>query len=204
MFDRRILPGPTYLRQELDYWLNHPEDIKALRQGHRVSQAFAKRLILVVTGVNQCRYCRFGHVRSAAHMGFTQEEIAGLLNGDLSDVDPYEIEALDFAIHYAESAGWPDDVALSRLKSAYGVDTAQDILTTIRLIMLGNLVGNTFDALTSRVRGRPARGSTLVDELASLGLLIAGLVPYSVALGLRLYLAETPGVNRPNVLVLQE
>jgi AhpD family alkylhydroperoxidase len=203
-FGKRILPGPAYLRQELDYWLNHPEEIKALYREERVSQIFAKRLILAVTGVNRCRYCTFGHARSASHMGLAQNEIERLLAGDLSQADSDEVEALIFAIHYAETGGRPDLDALSHLKSVYGVDTARDILTAIRLIMLGNLVGNTFDALISRLRGRPAPESTLANEVASIGLLIMGLIPYSVALCLRLSLAETPGASRPNVLVLQE
>jgi AhpD family alkylhydroperoxidase len=203
-FGKRILPGPAYLRQELDYWLNHPEEIKALYREERVSQVFAERLILAVTGVNRCRYCRFGHTRSASHMGLGQDEIERLLGGDFSQVDPGEVEALEFAIHYAETGGRPDLDALSRLRSVYGADTARDIVTAIRLIMLGNLVGNTFDALVSRLRGRPAPESTLLDEVASIGLLMAGFIPYSVALGLRLSLAETPGASRRNVLVLQE
>jgi AhpD family alkylhydroperoxidase len=203
-FGKRILPGPVYLRRELDYWLNHPEEIKALYRGERVSQAFAERLILAVTGVNRCRYCAFGHTRSASHLGMEQEEIEQLLAGDLSEVDPDEVEALAFAIHYAETGGRPDLDALLQLRFRYGVDTARDIQTAIRLIMLANLVGNTFDAFISRLRGRPAPESTWQSEVASLGLLIAGFVPYSVALGLRLSLAETPGAVRPNVFVLQE
>jgi AhpD family alkylhydroperoxidase len=203
-FGKRILAGPGCLRQELDYWLNHPEEIKSLYREERVSQVFAERLILAVTGVNRCRYCRFGHARSASHMGMGQDEIERLLGGDLSQADPAEVEALTFAIHYAESGGRPDFEAISHLRFVYGVETARDILTAIRLIMLGNLVGNTFDALLSRVRGRPAPESTVLKEVASIGLLIVGLVPYSVALGLRLSLAETPGAARRNMLVLQE
>jgi AhpD family alkylhydroperoxidase len=203
-FGKRILPGPAYLRQELDYWLNHPEEIKALYREERVSRVFAERLILAVTGVNRCRYCTFGHTRSASHMGMSQDEIEQLLAGDLGQADPSEMEALAFAIHYAESGGRPGFDAISQLRSVYGVDTARDILTAIRLIMLGNLVGNTFDALISHMRGRPAPESSLLDEVASIGLLVAGLIPYTAALGLRLSLAETPGAARRNVLVLQE
>jgi AhpD family alkylhydroperoxidase len=160
-FRKRILAGPTHLRQELDYWLNHPEEIKALRRAGRVSHGFAKRLVLVVTGVNRCRYCTYAHVHSAARMGFAQDEIERLLAGDLRQADPDEAEALAFATHYAEAGGRPDLEAVSQLEAAYGSDKARDILTTIRLIMLGNLVGNTFDALVSRLRGRPAVESTL-------------------------------------------
>jgi hypothetical protein len=154
--------------------------------------------------VNRCRYCTYAHVHSAARMGFAQDEIERLLAGDLGQADPDEAEALAFATHYAEAGGRPDLEAVSRLEAAYGSDKTRDILTTIRLIMLGNLVGNTFDALVSRLRGQPAVESTLQSEAASIALLVVGFIPYSVALGLRLSLAETPGAMRRNVLVLQE
>ena len=45
----------------------------------------------------------------------------------------------------------------------------------IRAISMGNLLGNTFDALLSRLRGQPAEGSHLHDELQIFGLVLTAL-----------------------------
>ena len=44
----------------------------------------------------------------------------------------------------------------------------------LHMITLGNLSGNTFDPLLSRLRGCPAEGSSLGSELAALSLLALG------------------------------
>ena len=52
----------------------------------------------------------------------------------------------------------------------YGSTTARDLLTLIRLITMTNLIGNTFDALLSRILGQPSPDSTLRNEVAILSL----------------------------------
>ncbi|MEW6242582.1 MAG: carboxymuconolactone decarboxylase family protein, partial [Chloroflexota bacterium] len=47
----------------------------------------------------------------------------------------------------------------------YGQDTAEDILAYLRMITFGNLLGNTFDALLSRLKGKPAPDSSLWSEV---------------------------------------
>ena len=63
---------------------------------------------------------------------------------------------------------------VQKLVQTYGQERARDILAHVRMITLGNLSGNTFDALLSRLRGRPAEGSGLGSELATLALLVLG------------------------------
>ncbi len=202
-FQKRIFREPDHLRREMDYFLNHPEEIKMVFQGKRVSRPFVGRIMLVVTGVNDCRYCRFAHSRRSRQLGLTQDEVARLLSGDLEQATLAESGALDFALHYSETGQEPEPERVSRLEFEYGADTARDILTVIRIITLFNLCGNTVEALLSRWQGRPAPESTLQSELATVGLILAGAVPYSIAIGLRVAVADTPDSVRPNVLVLQ-
>jgi hypothetical protein len=47
-------------------------------------------------------------------------------------------------------------------------NTAKDIMTYLRMVTFGNLLGNTFDALLNRFRDRPASGCTLWNALGIL------------------------------------
>jgi hypothetical protein len=51
-----------------------------------------------------------------------------------------------------------------KLEEFYGEETASHILVFIRLIYFGNLAGNTWDAVISRIRGDPAESSSRIFE----------------------------------------
>ncbi|MCA9908724.1 MAG: carboxymuconolactone decarboxylase family protein [Anaerolineae bacterium] len=157
----------------IDDMFDHLGDMRAATRQHRISKAFAERVMMAVTQVNGCRYCDFGHARMALKVGVTQAEIDALRLGDLQALPEAEAVAILFAQHYAESRGEPDPAAWEQLVATYGADRAQDIMAYIRMITIGNLYGNTFDALLSRLRGHPARGSSVVQEI---GVLLGGLV----------------------------
>lgn len=147
------------------------ENMDRFRQAHRagrVDHAFAERIMLAVTQVNGCRYCAFGHARAALHAGVSQEEIRQLMDRDWQDLPEEQVPALLFAQHYAESGGHPDEAAWQTLVDSYGNDTAEDILAHIRMITMGNLLGNTFDALLSRIKGIRAQGSSVWKEIGVL------------------------------------
>jgi AhpD family alkylhydroperoxidase len=134
----------------------------------RISQAFAERIMLAVTQVNDCRYCRFGHARAALAAGVSTEELGDLLAGEFASLPPEEVVAVAFAQHYAEQRDRPDPAAWQRLVSVYGDEVANQIMAHIRMITMGNLLGNTFDAVLSRLRGRPPQGSHFYEEIAVL------------------------------------
>ncbi|MBU1878793.1 MAG: hypothetical protein KJ734_07575, partial [Chloroflexi bacterium] len=83
-----------------------------------------------------------------------------------------EAVAVLFAQHYAETGGRPTPEAQQRLLDTYGPDTARDIMAYIRMITLGNVVGNTFDALLARLTLRPVPGSRFRDEVGILALTV--------------------------------
>jgi len=176
-FSRRIFTIGSF-SAAIDDMFDHLGDLRAASSQHRISKAFSERIMLAVTQVNGCRYCDFGHARMALQVGVTQAEIDALRQGNLEALPEEEGVALLFAQHYAESQGQPDPAAWQRVVETYGADRAQDILAYIRMITIGNLYGNTFDALLSRLRGRPAMGSSLVQEI---GVLLGGfvIVPYN-------------------------
>lgn len=155
----------------------HPERLAAIVRGSGLDRGFAERLMLAVTGVNGCRYCKQAHAWKAMRAGMPSEEVAALLEGELPEIRATEAPALAFAQHYADTGGLPEGAVFERLISTYGADTASEILTHIRIITLCNLAGNTFDALLSRLLGQPAEGSTLRGELAALIVFAFGVLP---------------------------
>jgi len=172
-FSKRIYT-PRSLLADLRGILAHSQDILSAMRNRRVDHAFAEKVMLAVTAVNGCRYCSYGHAKAALASGVSQEEVDLLLSGEVDHVGPEEAPALFFAQHYAESNGHPDPEMVQRLVETYGPEKARDIQAYIRMITMGNLTGNTYDALLSRLRGRPAQESSLGSELATLALLGIG------------------------------
>jgi AhpD family alkylhydroperoxidase len=172
-FNKRIFNFSGFVRATDDL-VAHLPDLRAAQRRNQVSRAFAERIMLAVTQVNGCRYCSYAHARMALQAGVTPEEIADLMAGQWQNLPEMELVALTFAQHYAETGGRPDSVAWQQLNQIYGAGVARDILAHIRMIMVGNLLGNTFDALLFRLTGRPtAPGSNLWGEL---GVLLGGIV----------------------------
>lgn len=167
-FDKRVFTWKLYVQSLREMFANMDQMREAARGG-RVSRPFAEKIMLAVTQVNGCRYCDYGHTQAALQMGISQQELQDLKAGLFDDLPEEEVPALLFAQHYAESQGQPAPAAWDRLVETYGAAAAQDILAYIRMITIGNLYGNTFDALLSRFAGRPSADSTLLDEVAVLG-----------------------------------
>lgn len=162
---RRRIYNISEFKTAIDDAFAHLPDMKRAMRGGRVDKAFSERIMLAVTQVNGCRYCSYGHAKAALSAGLTSEEIQALLAGEFSDAPPNQVPALLFAQHYAESEGNPEPDAWRQLVEFYGPDTAQDILANIRMIMVGNLSGNTLDALWYRLTCRAsAPNSSLLQE----------------------------------------
>ena len=163
-FEKRIYTVAEF-RRALDDVFAHLPDMRAAMRGGRVNKSFAERIMLAVTQVNGCRYCHYGHAKAALAAGITETEIRDLFEGELDKVPPTQVVALTFAQHYAETEGYPDPAAWQRVVDTYGPESARDIMAYIRMITMGNLLGNTFDALLYRLTLRPtAPGSSLVQE----------------------------------------
>ena len=150
------------------------DKLRSAMRSVRVGKAFSERIMLAVTAVNGCRYCSYAHTRLALQNGLSADEVQRLLGGEIGQVTPEEGPALFFAQHYAESGGRPAADALQELKDVYGSNMADEILAHIRMITMGNLSGNTIDALLSRLQGAPAEGSSLGHELLVLLMLVVG------------------------------
>jgi len=101
--------------------------------------------MLAVTAVNGCRYCSYYHAQEAIKAGLPDEELQKLLVGVIDDAPPEELPALLYAQHWAEAEGFPDPAARQKLNDTYGPQRAEAIETVLRMISMGNLLGNTAD-----------------------------------------------------------
>jgi AhpD family alkylhydroperoxidase len=118
-----------------------------------VSPALRERLMLVVTSVNQCRYCAAFHTRAAQLSGLAPGEVALLLGGDLGHAPASELPALLYAHSWAAADGAPDLDSNAQLVAIYGPALATGIELVLRTIRIGNLLGNTGDYLLFRLSG---------------------------------------------------
>ncbi|GJM42654.1 MAG: hypothetical protein DHS20C20_29360 [Ardenticatenaceae bacterium] len=151
MFKRRIYSSLGEMTADLIWPLRHRTQLRQAMRSGLVSAQFRERLMMAVTAVNQCRYCAFYHARESARVGLPQNEIRGLLSGELALAPEEELPALLFAQHYAEQNGRPDPVTRHSLQTTYGSARAEAIETVLRLIRMGNLLGNSTDWLLFKI-----------------------------------------------------
>ena len=149
-FDKRFYTPRSFFR-DLRELLARRSQIRETMQSGRVSRAFAEKIMMAVTAVNQCRYCAHYHTRLALKEGISQDEIANILSLELDEFPPEEAVALAFAQHWAETEGQPDPEAQRRFRETYGPQVSADILNWMHLITMGNLLGNSWEALLWRL-----------------------------------------------------
>ena len=149
-FDKRFYTPRSFFR-DLREMLARRSEIRETARSGRVSRAFAEKIMMAVTAVNQCRYCARYHTHLALKEGVSQDEIARILSRELGEFPAEEAVALAFAQHWAETGGHPDPEAERRFRESYGPQVSADIMNWIRMITMGNLAGNSWDALLWRI-----------------------------------------------------
>jgi len=75
----------------------------------------------------------------------------GEMAADLVAAPEEELPALLYAQHYAERNGRSDPTAYQSLYTIYGRERAAAIETVLRLIRMGNLLGNSTDWLLHKL-----------------------------------------------------
>jgi AhpD family alkylhydroperoxidase len=164
-FHKKIFSAASLLRNLGYLLLRWPRIVGALRDKD-ISQAFREKIMIVTTAVNECGYCSWFHGKQAVASGVSADEVGEMFQLQFqANASPRELTALLHAQHFAETSGNPDAEMTARLFDDYGERTAKHILMLIRTIYFGNLFGNTWDAVLSRFKGNPAKGSSKMFEL---------------------------------------
>lgn len=123
-----------------------------------ISPTFRERLMLAVTAVNGCRYCSYFHAKQALKSGITSDEINQLLSGDVCNCPEDEAVAVIYAQHWAESDAHPDPETVLKLQQVYGIEKTEAIHLMLRMIRMGNLLGNSWDYFLYRISFGKLRG----------------------------------------------
>jgi 7,8-dihydropterin-6-yl-methyl-4-(beta-D-ribofuranosyl)aminobenzene 5'-phosphate synthase len=161
------------LRRDLRAVMRERRRLRMLRSGETIDRAFQERLMLAVTEVNGCRYCAYAHAKMALASGLTQADVDALAGGSLEGSPPEQVPALLYAQHWAEMDAMPDPEVRQRVVETYGQAKTEAIELSLRMIRVGNLLGNTSDYLVHKVS----------FGLWGLGLLLMMLVAVTPACG---------------------
>ncbi len=163
-FNKNIFTFRKLLRDIAFFTVHIPQIIGAFRD-KEIDEAFTEKIMFVTTAVNGCVYCAWFHARRAVASGMSEEEVKDLLDLQFqAQASDYEIMALLYAQHYAETNREPDPEVTEKFNEYYGEKTANHIFMLIRMIYFGNLLGNTWDAIISRFEGNPVENSSVIFE----------------------------------------
>ena len=157
-FNKRTYSSPKELFADLFFPIRNRKRLKEAMNKELLSPAFRERLMLAVTAVDGCCYCSYFHAKLALKAGIGQEEIGKLLSGDVDGCPEEEALAVLYAQHWAESDAHPDPEAVRKLQQTYGVEKTEFIHLMLRMIRLGNLLGNSWDYLLYRISFGKWRG----------------------------------------------
>lgn len=137
--------------------------------------AFREQVMLAVARTNECRYCVFAHTDAGRHAGLTDADLARIEGMDPTDFDRRSWAAISYARALAQADLGPVDADhVAAVVEFHGEEGRRRIETATRLMTVANLTGNTVDALLSRLRGDPAPGARICDELAITSVWLVG------------------------------
>jgi AhpD family alkylhydroperoxidase len=150
-FKRRFYRSLAEVLTDLRTALSKRETLHSAMRGEGLNPAFRERLMLVVTGVNGCRYCSYVHAREALAEGISQDEIRALGESMFAGSPAEQVPALLYAQHWAETDGNPNAAVRERIEQRYGKDSLERIEAVLLTIRMGNMMGNTLDFVLHRV-----------------------------------------------------
>ena len=146
---------------------------------------FREELMLAVSKLNDCRYCSWAHHEWASIDGVPEEELAHIEQKDPAHFDRGKWLAISFVRELVEGRFRAVSGELMRkMQAEYTAREIKDIILVAKVMDASNLGANTFDALRSRLRGVPAQGSRIFDEVILTAAFCCALPPILLVLSL--------------------
>ncbi len=144
-FTRRFYNRPAIFFEDFRH-LKGKRDLIRRTMRETISSDFRERLMMTVTEVNGCRYCRDFHLKKSLESGVSEAELAELLEGRIpEDTPPDEYAALAYTQYWAENDARPEAEVVQNLVETYGQEKVDAIHIVLRMIRMGNLSGNLLD-----------------------------------------------------------
>jgi AhpD family alkylhydroperoxidase len=147
---------------------------------HELDPGLREELMLAVSKLNDCRYCTWGHHEWAHIAGVSEEELAQIEQMDPTDFDRRKWLAISYvrALVSARFGSVSGDL-LSEMQANYSRREIEEIVLVAKVMDISNRGANTWDSMLSRLRGKPAAESRLIDE-AVLSVAFLGVAPVIV------------------------
>lgn len=164
-FSKWIFTASLFFK-DLGFMIWNLPKIASLFARKQKPERLIEKILIVTDAVNGCIYCTWMDAKLAVKSGISEEEIKNMMQLQFhADASEAELNALLFAQHYAESNRNADPSMTKKLFEYYGDKTANNIILPIRTVTFGNLYFNTWGAIISRFKGKPAAGSNVIFEM---------------------------------------
>ena len=146
---------------------------------------FREELMFAVSKLNDCRYCSWAHHEWASIDGIPEEELAHIEQMDPTHFDRRKWLAISFVRELVEARfGAMSEDLMRKMQAQYTAREIKNIILVAKVMDAANLGANTFDALCSRLRGVPAQGSRIFDEVLLTAAFCCALPPIVIVLSL--------------------
>lgn len=178
-FAKRIFTARLFLAQLGFLIWNSPQIMRVFT--NKEQKQLIEKALLVTDATNECVYCSWLDAKLAIQSGMDEEEIQNMMRLQFqTEASEYELYTLLFAQHFAETRENPDPAMTDKLFAYYGEKTAKDIILAIRAVTFGNLYFNTWEAIISRCKGKPAPNSSVIFEMVYFLLNFIIILPFII------------------------
>ena len=145
--------------------MSESPSIRAIYDG-RLDEGFREQLMVAVAFQNRAPYCNWGHRNWASLAGISDEELGKIEKLHLDEIDP-EVATAVIYVRALVSSEWQDAPRDLRqqMHEYFTWREIEDIELIARAMDVSNRAGNTWDAMLSRLQGRPIEDSDLLSEI---------------------------------------
>ncbi len=139
---------------------------------------FRETLMVAIARMNDSKYCAWAHHEWALIEGVSEQQLAYVEQGNTSRFDARTQVALAFVQELVARRFGEVSTATNRAMHAhFSSEEIEEITLVTRVMDFTNRSSNTFDALVSRLGGKPAAGAKPLDEVVMSAAFVAAVPP---------------------------
>lgn len=128
--------------------------------------ALRETLMVAIARMNDSKYCSWAHHEWALIEGVPEEHLAGIEQADASRFDARTKIALAFVHELVANRFDKVTAATTRkMNTHFSSEEIEEITLVAKVMDFANRSSNTFDALISRLAGKPAARGRVLDEV---------------------------------------